>query len=101
MDLRTIAGQLDVATVRSFVNAARHVIDAMLIESQRVQSAQTPGAKDYNAAGLSREAPPGGWISHDELRRTSQQMSEAIAAEKWSEGFLFAVQILAAAGGGI
>lgn len=96
MNLKSIAERLDVQTARAFVGAARHVIDAMLIEAERVRQAQTPGRKDYRAGELSRETPGGGWLSHDELRAASQQMSEAIAGERWVDGFVAAMRVLAA-----
>lgn len=99
MDLRTIIERLDAGTVRAFVSAARYVIDAMLIEAEQVKQTQTPGVVDYESAGLSREAPAAGWISDAELRRTTQQMSEAIAAEKWTDGAVFAIKALTALGG--
>jgi predicted phage gp36 major capsid-like protein len=94
VDLKRIAEQLDLTTVRAFVGAARHVIDALLIEGERVRQAQAPAARDYASAELDRGAPGGGWISHEELRATAQRMSEAIAAERWVEGFVAAVRLL-------
>ncbi len=99
MDLQTIIGRLDAGTARAFVSAARHVIDAMLIEAEQIKQTQTPGAMNYESATLSREAPAGGWISDAELRRTTQQLSEAIAAEKWTDGAVFAIKALSALGG--
>lgn len=99
MNLEMIAKQVDMGTARAFVTAARHFVDALLIEGARVQSTATPGERDYNAAGgLSRETPAGGWISNEELRSVTQRMAEAIAAEKWVEGALFAVRVLALLG---
>src|SRR5262245_1021942 len=99
MNLESIAKQVDLGTARAFVTAARHFIDALLIEGQRVTTAATPQERDYNAAGgLSRETPPGGWISAEELRGATQRMSEAIAAEKWVEGAVFAARIFALLG---
>lgn len=98
MDLKTIVGQIDAQTARAFVSAAKNVIDALMIEAQRVRQTQTPGTRDYESATLSREAPGGGWLSDDELRRTTQQMSEAIAAERWTDGVLFAIRALTALG---
>lgn len=96
MDLAGIVNQIDAGTARSFVSAARHFIDALLIEGQRVQSTATPQPRDYNAgAGLSRETPAGGWIGDEELRGTMQRMAESLAAEKWTEGAVFAVRALA------
>ena len=99
MDLRALAGRIDVATARAFVTATRQVIDAMLIEGQRVEQVQTPGKRDYRTAELSREAAPGGWLSHAELQNTAQRLAEAVAAEKWADGLLFALSALRAVGG--
>lgn len=99
MTLEAMFKQIDAGAVRAFVTAARHVIDALMIEAARVRQTQTPAPRDYASVGLSGEAPPGGWISDDELRLTAQRMSEAIAAEKWVEGALFALRVLAALGG--
>lgn len=98
MDLKTVVEKLDARTAQAFVTAARHVIDAMLIEGQRVRQTQTPGEVDYASAELSREAAPDGWLSHEELRGTVQKMGEAIAAEKWTDGVLFAIKALSAVG---
>ncbi|MFO0840509.1 MAG: hypothetical protein U1D55_18535 [Phycisphaerae bacterium] len=89
---------IDASTARAFVTAARHVIDALLIDAGRVRQTQPPGSRDYQAADLAREAPGGGWISDDELRGACQRMSEAMAAEKWTEGLVFAVQALSMLG---
>ncbi len=99
MDWRMIIERLDAQTARAFISAARHVIDAMLIEAEQVKQAQTPATIDYENASLSREAPPGGWISDSELRQATQRMSEAIAAEKWTDGVVFAIKALSALGG--
>lgn len=100
MNLEMIARQVDMGTARAFVTAARHFIDALLIEGQRVKTTATPGGRDYNAAGsaLSRETPAGGWISNEELRGATQRMSEAIAAEKWVDGAVFAARVIALLG---
>ncbi len=90
---------IDAETARAFVQAARSVIDAMLIEAARIEETQTPAVIDYEHAALSREAPAGGWISHAELRRTTQQMAEAMAAEKWVDGMLAAIRLLRVIGG--
>jgi hypothetical protein len=98
MDWLELARRIDADTARSFVTAARHVIDALLIEAQRVQQTQTPAPRDYATATLPRTAPPGGWLSDAELRRTTQALSEAIAAEKWLDGLLTALRLLALLG---
>lgn len=94
MSLQQMVNALDVNVVREFVRSAKRVIDAMLLETAKATPAPTPGMKDYETAGLSRAAPAGGWISAGELRRTTQLMSEAIAAEKWTEGALLAIRVL-------
>lgn len=94
MDLRTLLRNIDAETARAFVSAAGHVIDALLLETARVEEALTPPPRDYDSATLPRSAPPAGWLSHEELRRTTQKMSEAIAAEKWADGVTLAIGLL-------
>lgn len=96
MDLEKLVKKVDADTAKAFVQAARHVIDAMMIEAKRVQQTQTPGARDYRAAGLSREAPPAGWLSAAELDGTTQRLAEAMAAEKWAEGVLLVLRWVSA-----
>lgn len=98
MNLEAMLGRVDAATAQAFVRGARHLIDALLIESQRVRQAHTPGGLDYAQAGLSRETPAGGWIGDEELRAATQRMSEALATEKWSEGVMFALKALSTLG---
>lgn len=99
MKLEEIAKRVDEGNARAFVQAARHLINAMMVETARQADSQGPaagaGARDYRTAELSREAAPGGWISRAELDRTNQQLIEAIAAEKWIEGVVAAVRVMA------
>lgn len=95
MNLATILEQVDARTARAFVVATRTLIDALLIESARVEQTRTPAEVDYLHAGLSREAARGGWISHAEITETTRKMSEAIAAEKWIDGVVFAARVIA------
>jgi hypothetical protein len=99
MDWQTLLKSIDLETARAFVTAARRVIDALLIEGERLREAQSPAARDYNAAELSRAGPPGGWLSHEELRESVRQMAEAIAAEKWVDGVVTTVKVLTLLGG--
>ncbi len=94
MNLAELVKSLDAQTARAFVQAARNVIDALLIEAARVEETQTPKTRDYNRAGLDRSAPAGGWLSHSELRQTTQKVAEAMAAEKWTEGVMWTIQVL-------
>ncbi len=98
MNLTELVKSLDAQTARAFVQAARNVIDAMLIEAARVEETKTPQPRDYNQAGLSREAPAGGWLSHSEVRQTTQKVAEAMAAEKWTDGVLLTMQLFAQLG---
>lgn len=91
MDWKSIVGQIDAPTARSFVTATRNVIDALMIEGQRVRQASAPTQRDYASATLDRSAPGGGWQADEELRAAAQRMSEAIAAERWVDGVMFAV----------
>ena len=99
MNIETLVERIDSGTARAFVTAARHVIDALLIEAERVQQTQTPTPRDYNAADMPRNTPVGGWLSHEELRGTAQRLAEAMAAEKWTEGVVFAARLFNALGG--
>ena len=101
MNIGEIAKCIDADTARAFVTAARHVIDALLIEAERVRQTQTPVPRDYAEAELPRSAPAGGWLSHEELGHTAQRLAEAIAAEKWTDGLLFALKLLRGFGGGL
>ena len=94
MDLRKLLQNIDAETARAFVSAASHVIDALLFETARAGEALTPTARDYENAALPRTTPVGGWVSHEELRQTTQKMAEAIAAEKWADGVVLAIQVL-------
>jgi hypothetical protein len=99
VDFETLVKHIDGETARAFVTAARHVIDALLIEGERVREAQTPAKRDYDGAELPRSTPAGGWLSHEELRVTAQRLAEAVAAEKWIDGLIFAVKLFSALGG--
>ena len=94
MDLRKLLQNVDAETARAFVTAARRVIDALLLEAARAKETRTPEVRDYEDATLPRTAPAGGWLSHEELRQTTQKMAEAVAAEKWADGVAFAIQLL-------
>lgn len=98
MNWEAIVKRLDGETAQAFVMAAVRVVDALLMEAERIEQMRTPGRRDYAAAELSRSTPAGGWISQSELRDAARRMSEAIAAEKWVEGVVFAMRALAAAG---
>ena len=99
MNLQSLLQAVDAETAQAFVAAARHVIDALLIEGERVAEAQTPTPRDYNGAELPSSTPAGGWISHAELRDTSRRLAEAVAAEKWTDGLICALKLLSAFGG--
>jgi hypothetical protein len=99
VDWQSLVKGIDGEAARAFVTAARHVIDALLIEADRQRQAQAPPERDYNDTKLSRETAPGGWLSHDELRAAVRRMSEAIAAEKWTDGVVATLRVIALIGG--
>ena len=99
MDIIELVKRVNPETARAFVNAARHVIDALLIEGQRVRQAQTPERRVYYEAELPRRTPAGGWLSHEELRETAQRLAEAIALEKWTDGLALALKLFGGLGG--
>ncbi len=94
MKLEQLANRIDAGAAQAFVRAARHVIDAMLIEGQRVAETQAPTDRDYARAELPNAAPPQGWISRAELDQTVQRFTEALASEKWTDGVVFAIRAL-------
>jgi hypothetical protein len=98
MTLQQVLELINPQTARAFVSAARNIIDALLIEAERVREAQAPTLIDYDAAALSRTAPAGGWLATEELRVATQRIGEAIASEKWADGVLFAIRALNALG---
>lgn len=98
MDLVDVVKRLDGPTARAFVEPARNVVAALLIEAEQVQAQQTPPPHDYRSAELSRESPAGGWLAPSELRRMAQELAEAVAAERWVDGFVTAVRVLSGLG---
>jgi hypothetical protein len=99
MEWQSLVKNIDGETARAFVTAARHIIDALMVEAERVRETRGPGGRNYNADGLPRASAPGGWLPHDELRATARRMAEAIAAEKWIDGVVATLQVLALFGG--
>ncbi len=101
MDWSTLVRAINADTARAFVTAARHVIDALLIEGERVRRMHTPGPRDYARADLPRDTPAGGWLDDAELRDVTRRLSEALAAERWTDGLLCAIRVFALIGGGL
>lgn len=100
MKLKELIRTVDAETARSFVIAARHVVDAMLLEAERIEQTVAPGQRDYAEATLPRTTPAGGWLSHDEIRNAAQLLAEATATEKWQDGAVAAVRLFGLIGGG-
>jgi hypothetical protein len=99
MDWSKLMERMDPAVVTQFVRAGRHVIQAMLYESERMRATQTPGEVDYNEAALARAAPERGWLTHDELRTGAMKLDEAVAAERWLDGMRLTLGLLRGLGG--
>jgi hypothetical protein len=95
MNLQSLLSSIDANTARAFVSAARHVIDALLVEAERIEQMNPPQPRDYTSATLQNDSPAGGWLSHSELRSAAQNLAEAVAAEKWTDGVIAAVRTLA------
>lgn len=101
MDWKLLLQRVDASTARAFVSATRHVLDALLLEGERIQQVQTPGAVDYNAADLPRTTPAGGWLTLDKVRQANRELVEAIAHERWWDGFATALRVMQMIGGGL
>lgn len=94
----TIAKGLSEQTLKGFVNAVNEIVKQIAgTPVGGVSTAPTP--VDYAHAEITVGVPPGGWLSVEEFRDASRRMTEAIAAEKWVEGFITAVQIMIMIGG--
>lgn len=97
MDTKTasaIASHIGPEEAKHFVTAAFNVIKAALIVREQEREARTPGTVDYGSAELDRSTPADGWITDETLLSYQQRMTEAIAAEKWMDGFIFAIQLI-------
>ena len=99
MGIEQLLQGIDAEAARQFVQATQNVLDAMLLESAKAGTQAEPEVRDYRNASLARGGPKGGWLSHEELRATTQKMAEAIAAEKWVDGMLVAIRLLTRVGG--
>jgi len=98
MDWKELVRALDAETAQRFVVAARHVLDALLLEAERLEGLRTPPGRDYQRATLPRATPPGGWLRHDELRDTARRIGAAVASEKWTDGVVETLRFLAQLG---
>lgn len=95
--IEEIVKTLNIEDVKKFVIAVNNIVSQLLV--QPTQTGPVDNAPiDYNAKQMPDYKPKGGWINVDELRNKNQQMTEAISLEKWTDGFIFALQALAAVG---
>jgi hypothetical protein len=97
--LQSTLQKIDAQTARAFVTAARHVIDALLIEGERLRQGQPPPPQNYATATLPSATPAGGWLADEELRATARKLAEAAALERWTDGLLSALRLCAWLGG--
>ena len=97
--ITSLAERLDAQTIQTFVHTMRLIADAILAEAEDRAGEHAPtGQVDYATAGPDRTAPPGGWGDVAEIRSRATAMAEAIAAEKWQDGFVFAFELMALVG---
>ncbi len=101
MNWQDLIRAIDPVTAKAFVSAVRNVVDALLVESERVEQTEPLATRDYNRADLPRRQPAGGWLSPTELRASGRAMAEALAAEKWTDGFLAAIKLVCVLGGAL
>jgi len=104
LSLQAVAAKYTPEQLKLFIQIVREIVDRV---------AQTPaalptvdpaaGTIDYATAPAidTSAGPPGGWLTKDDVRVASAKMIEAVAAEKWTDGFVFAVKLFVAAGGAI
>jgi hypothetical protein len=81
-----------------FISAFEKLSDSLSDEDKAriVQSASGPvGLRDINKFHVAVSMP-----SHAELKQARRDLIGAISAEKWLEGFAFAIQIMLLIGGG-
>ena len=98
--LSNFLSKLDPAVIQTFVHTVRKVLDAFRIEAAIVSQSATPSSPDYEHGGLSPAPPSGGWITNDELRARVQEFNEAMALEKWIDGFIAGIKVMMFIGGG-
>ena len=98
--IKLFTDQLDPATIKSFLVAAKNVADQLVVQVKQAKSTSTPGPTNYldPNGGLDRSAPEGGWLTPETLQNYSQRMTEALTAEKWEEGFVACLALLSAVG---
>lgn len=85
---------VNLVIVKRFLFAVESLVNALLLAEELPREARMPQEHDYTKATLPREAPPLGWLSHDQLRESARQMGEAISAEKWTDGFVAAIRLI-------
>lgn len=76
--------------IKAFVLTVQKIVNKALIQPTEV----IPESKTVEGGTFSVPSPSGGWIGVSELKNVNQKMVEAISAEKWEDGFWFAVQLI-------
>ena len=90
---------LTLEQARQFVLTIERWIEMGVIPPGSKGAAPEVGAVDYGTAQVGSVGPAGGWLSDGEVKAVAQRMTEAISAEKWFDGFVFAMQLVIMAGG--
>lgn len=91
---QTTFQQLNLEDVKNFVLSVAKLVEK-LTAAPSVSSTDTGMGKDDYLKPPVYNEPTGGWISVNELRTKNQAMVEAIAREKWFEGFVLALELVA------
>ena len=84
MDEITVKQQYAIA-----VNNLLEVMDAMTQDDINQLSGRVVGLRDTNKFRCHLEM-----LTRDEIMESRRKLASAIAAEKWVEGFVFAIQIM-------
>lgn len=92
---KLIASKIDVDTAKTFVKAAKAVVDATLIVAQESRpEAPSIGAYPSGELTVPTTAPIGGWLSRSDVHNYAKAMTEALRVENWVEGVANAIMLM-------
>lgn len=101
-------GKLPVDLIKEFMAKAQALADAWqrilaVPDVEKMIATPKPGGfrPPVTLEDLATWEPEGNFIDSSEITARTKAMSEAMAKEKWAEGFCFAVSLLTMLGGGV